>query len=108
LADNNKDVVSPEDMLGELLADNQRLTGFLRATHEICGRHKKDVASTSMIEVNRPDRAKSMVPRGDCRANVAMPQGQNQRWRRPFPVRASELRALQKFERVSCRASSEN
>ena len=50
LADNNKDVVSPEDMLGELLADSRRLTGFLRLTHEICGRHK-DVASTSMIEV---------------------------------------------------------
>jgi starvation-inducible DNA-binding protein len=50
LADNNKDVVSPEDMLGELLGDSRRLTGFLRLTHETCGRHK-DVASTSMIEV---------------------------------------------------------
>src|SRR5271168_960976 len=50
LADNNEDVVSPEDMLGELLADSRHLTGFLRLTHEICGRHK-DVASTSMIEV---------------------------------------------------------
>ena len=50
LADNNNDVVTPDDMLGELLADSRRLTGFLRLTHEICGRHK-DVASTSMIEV---------------------------------------------------------
>jgi len=50
LADNNKDIVSAEDMLGELLADSRRLTGFLRLTHEICGRHK-DVATTSMIEV---------------------------------------------------------
>jgi starvation-inducible DNA-binding protein len=50
LADNNNDVVSPDDMLGELLADSRRLTGFLRLTHEICGRYK-DVASTSMIEV---------------------------------------------------------
>ena len=50
LADNNNDVVSPDDMLGELLADSRRLTGFLRLTHEVCGRHK-DVASTSMIEV---------------------------------------------------------
>ena len=50
LADNNNDVVSPDGMLGELLADSRRLTGFLRFTHEICGRHK-DVASTSMIEV---------------------------------------------------------
>jgi starvation-inducible DNA-binding protein len=50
LEDNNQEVVSPDDMLGELLADNRRLTGFLRWTHEICGRHN-DVATTSMIEV---------------------------------------------------------
>jgi starvation-inducible DNA-binding protein len=37
-------------MLGELLADSRRLTGFLRLAHEICGRYK-DVASTSTIEV---------------------------------------------------------
>jgi starvation-inducible DNA-binding protein len=50
LADNNQEAVSPDDMLRELLADNRRLTGFLRVTHEICGRHN-DVATTSMIEV---------------------------------------------------------
>jgi starvation-inducible DNA-binding protein len=50
LSDNNKDVVSPDDMLTELLEDSRRLTGFLRSTHEICGRHK-DVATTSLIEV---------------------------------------------------------
>jgi starvation-inducible DNA-binding protein len=50
LADNNKDVVSPEDMLVELLEDSRRLTGFLRSTHELCGRHN-DVATTSLIEV---------------------------------------------------------
>ena len=50
LADNNQEVVSPDEMLGALLADNRRLTGFLRWTHEICGRHN-DVATTSMIEV---------------------------------------------------------
>jgi starvation-inducible DNA-binding protein len=50
LADNNNDVVSFDDMLSELLADSRRLAGFLRLTHEICGRYK-DVASTSMIEV---------------------------------------------------------
>ncbi len=50
LADNNNDVVNPDDMLSELLTDSRRLTGFLRLTHEICGRYK-DVASTSMIEV---------------------------------------------------------
>ena len=50
LADNNKDVVSPDGMLAELLEDSRRLTGFLRATHEICGQHN-DVATTSLIEV---------------------------------------------------------
>jgi starvation-inducible DNA-binding protein len=50
LADNNKDVVSPDDMLAELLEDSRRLTGFLRTTHEICGRYS-DVATTSLIEV---------------------------------------------------------
>jgi starvation-inducible DNA-binding protein len=50
LADNNKDFVSPDDMLTELLEDSRRLTGFLRSTHEICGQHK-DVATTSLIEV---------------------------------------------------------
>jgi len=50
LSDNNQEFVSPDDMLGELLADSRRLTGFLRVTHETCGRHK-DVATTSMIEV---------------------------------------------------------
>src|ERR1700730_6789559 len=50
LADNNNDVVSPDDMLTELLEDNRRLTGFLRSTHELCGRHN-DVATTSLIEV---------------------------------------------------------
>jgi starvation-inducible DNA-binding protein len=50
LADNYKEVVSPGDMLTELLEDNRRLTGFLRSTHGLCGRHN-DVATTSLIEV---------------------------------------------------------
>jgi starvation-inducible DNA-binding protein len=50
LADNNTDVVRPDDMLAELLEDNRRLTGFLRSTHELCGRYN-DVATTSLIEV---------------------------------------------------------
>jgi starvation-inducible DNA-binding protein len=50
LADNNKDGVGAEDMLAELLADNRRLTSFLRSAHEICG-NQKDVATTSLIEV---------------------------------------------------------
>lgn len=50
LKDNNEEFVSPKDMLGELCTDNQRLTRFLRTTHEICDRNK-DVATTSLIEV---------------------------------------------------------
>src|SRR6202008_2859613 len=50
LKDNNKEGVSPQDMLGELSADNQQLTRSLRATHEICDRHN-DVATASLIEV---------------------------------------------------------
>jgi starvation-inducible DNA-binding protein len=36
-------------MIGELCEDNQRLTRFLRATHEVCDRHN-DVATASLIE----------------------------------------------------------
>jgi len=49
LADNNEDVVTPKDMLGELCADNQHLTRSLRSTHEVCDRHH-DVATASLIE----------------------------------------------------------
>lgn len=49
LKDNNKESNSPRDMLRELHADNRELTGFLRATHEVCEKHN-DVATTSLIE----------------------------------------------------------
>ena len=49
LADNNEETVDPKQMLSELSADNQHLTRFLRATHEICEKHN-DVATTSLIE----------------------------------------------------------
>jgi starvation-inducible DNA-binding protein len=48
--DNNKESVSPMDMIGELREDNQQLTRALRATHEVCDRHN-DVATASLIEV---------------------------------------------------------
>src|SRR5215468_989418 len=35
LKDNNKEMVSPQEMLGELYADNQQLTRSLRATHKV-------------------------------------------------------------------------
>lgn len=37
------------EMLAELRADNQQLVRSLRATHEICGRHR-DVATAGLIE----------------------------------------------------------
>jgi starvation-inducible DNA-binding protein len=49
LKDNNKEAVSPQEMIGELCEDNQQLTRSLRATHEICDRHN-DVATASLIE----------------------------------------------------------
>jgi starvation-inducible DNA-binding protein len=50
LKDNDQEVVAPGNMLAELCADNQRLTKFLRAAHELCDRHN-DVATASLIEV---------------------------------------------------------
>lgn len=49
LKDNNADGVTPKEMLTELCADNQQLTGFLRSTHEVCDKHG-DVATASLIE----------------------------------------------------------
>jgi starvation-inducible DNA-binding protein len=49
LKDNNKEGISPQDMISELCADNQQLTRSLRATHEVCDRHD-DVATASLIE----------------------------------------------------------
>jgi starvation-inducible DNA-binding protein len=50
LKDNNKESVSPMDMISELCDDNQQLTRSLRAAHEVCDRHN-DVATVSLIEV---------------------------------------------------------
>jgi starvation-inducible DNA-binding protein len=49
LQDNNDACVPPQDMLGDLCADNQRLTRCLRATHAVCDAHR-DVATASVIE----------------------------------------------------------
>ncbi len=49
LKDNDEAFVAPRDMLAELADDNQRLTRFLRATHQVCDRHD-DVATASLIE----------------------------------------------------------
>src|SRR5918999_6394488 len=50
LKDNNKEGVSPQEMIRELCDDNQQLTRSLRAAHEVCDRHN-DVATASLIEV---------------------------------------------------------
>jgi starvation-inducible DNA-binding protein len=50
LKDNNEEFVAPLDMLTELSADNQALTRFFRAAHEVCEKNN-DVATTSLIEV---------------------------------------------------------
>src|SRR5918995_7512723 len=50
LKDNNKEAVTPQEMIGELCEDNQHLIRALRDTHEVCDRHN-DVATASLIEV---------------------------------------------------------
>ena len=49
LSDNNQQFVNPEHMLAELGTDNDKLIGFLRATHELCDGNG-DVATASLIE----------------------------------------------------------
>jgi starvation-inducible DNA-binding protein len=50
LKDNNKESVSPMEMISKLCVDNQQLTRSLRSVHEVCDRHN-DVATASLIEV---------------------------------------------------------
>jgi starvation-inducible DNA-binding protein len=49
LSDNDADFVTPIGMLAELSEDNQRLAGFMRATHEVCDEYG-DVATASVLE----------------------------------------------------------
>lgn len=50
LKDNNEEHVAPKEMLSELSSDNQALTRYFRAAHEVCEKYN-DVATTSLIEV---------------------------------------------------------
>ena len=50
LSEDDAEVVSPSDMLGELRDDNQQVTAYMRETHAICDRHG-DVATASLLEV---------------------------------------------------------
>jgi starvation-inducible DNA-binding protein len=47
--DNDASSLTPEAMLSDLLADNQELIKYLRATHDVCDQ-QKDVATASLIE----------------------------------------------------------
>src|SRR6202158_1860042 len=49
LKDNNAEFVTPKEMLGDLSADNQQFTRFLRSAHEVCDKHN-DVTTASLIE----------------------------------------------------------
>ncbi|MGH6827443.1 MAG: Dps family protein, partial [Rhizomicrobium sp.] len=49
LADNDKAFVAPQDMLGELMADNKQMAKAMREVHEICDNHN-DVATASVLE----------------------------------------------------------
>lgn len=49
LKDNDKESLSPHDMLADLRSDNRGLTQFLRVTHAVCEKHN-DVATASLIE----------------------------------------------------------
>ena len=50
LQDDNRELVSAEEMLEELWSDNRKLIQYMRGTHEVCAR-ANDVATTSLIEV---------------------------------------------------------
>jgi starvation-inducible DNA-binding protein len=50
LQDNDRESLTPQEMLSELRTDNQDLTRFMRLTHEVCDRYN-DVATASLIEV---------------------------------------------------------
>ncbi len=50
LHDNESTGLTATEMLSELRADNQLLTGLLRTAHSLCDRYN-DVASASLIEI---------------------------------------------------------
>ena len=49
IKDNDKNYVSPEDMLAELMNDNKTVIKRMRVAHEIADRHE-DVATASILE----------------------------------------------------------
>ena len=49
IKDNDKDFVSPGDMLAELMEDNKKVIKRMRAAHDIADKHE-DVATASILE----------------------------------------------------------
>jgi starvation-inducible DNA-binding protein len=49
IKDNNRDFVSPAEMLNELMADNKHVIKRMRAAHEVADKHD-DVATASILE----------------------------------------------------------
>ena len=49
LKDNEKESLTPGDMMTEICLDNRELTTYLRLTHETCEQHN-DIATASLIE----------------------------------------------------------
>jgi len=49
IKDNDKDFVSPADMLAELMSDNKQVIKRMRAAHEIADKHD-DIATASILE----------------------------------------------------------
>lgn len=49
IKDNNKDYVSPEDMLTELMNDNKHIIKRMRNAHAVADKHD-DVATASILE----------------------------------------------------------
>jgi starvation-inducible DNA-binding protein len=49
IKDNDKDFVSPGDMLRELMADNKTVIKAMRAAHDVADKHE-DVATASILE----------------------------------------------------------
>ena len=49
IKDNNKDFVSPAEMLNELMADNKHVIRQMRKAHDIADKHE-DVATASILE----------------------------------------------------------
>lgn len=49
IKDNDKDFVSPGDMLRELMADNKSVIKAMRAAHDVADKHE-DIATASILE----------------------------------------------------------